>query len=326
MGIAVGLLTVIAITAIMEPTHTARAILRGESFYNCRPTSHWREILRAGGQAHAMSADDLWLFSRRAAIPVLLECLRDPDRNVRTPAAKFLADFSERPVSCTGDVLLVLREELNDDNPSARLQALLAFMAMGPSARTAVPDLVKLMDDPVDEVRHYAELALWEVDSARALETGGWRRFSSPQWWFSAVFPASVPEEKDSSAERWGNTIAIHSFTAWHGITPCMVIVSEYPRETVDSLPENARIDAARDWIAKAADGVVTRDATIQQHGLGGREFIVETKDGCVMQSRHFWVGHRLYQVTVTFKPMFLNRRAADYFLDSFQLEPTKRR
>ena len=36
---------------------------------------------------------------------------------------------------------------------------------------------------------------------------------------------------------------------------------------------------------------------------------------------RLFWEGRRLYQVKVVSQPKFLNPKAADYFMDSFQIK-----
>jgi hypothetical protein len=40
-----------------------------------------------------------------------------------------------------------------------------------------------------------------------------------------------------------------------------------------------------------------------------------------VLRSRIFWVGRRLYHVSVGHVPEFLNARAADSFLESFRIE-----
>src|SRR5439155_24696041 len=81
------LLVLAALAAVLEPSSTVRAYLAGEPFYRRKPLRHWRELLRGQGRQGAISRD-AWgeFWDGEAALPVLLACARDPDRNVRWPA------------------------------------------------------------------------------------------------------------------------------------------------------------------------------------------------------------------------------------------------
>jgi hypothetical protein len=321
LWLSAGLSIVAAVTVAFEPTHVGRGILRGEAFHRGRPTSYWREILRADGQAGVIGDHIVESFNGPTAIPVLLECLEDQDRNVRWPAINRLGRFTGRYGSFTDRVLPGLRKALVDEDPEVRLQAVLIMGGMGPNARRVAPQLARLLHDPEIQVSHYADVALWEVDSALALEAGGWKRFSSEKWGFSAVYPADTPVEKQMPVERWGSQVVVHSFTAAHGVAHCVVGVSEYPGGTVEAASENERLDSAQGWIVVALGGKLSRQVDIEQNGLKGRECEIEVEGMGMTRTRLFWVGHRLYQVLVAYKEEFLNTKAADFFLDSFTLD-----
>src|SRR5262245_64683846 len=84
------LLALVIIGVAVEPTGILRGLLRGEAIHSGRPTSHWREVLRADGQSGALSEETIASFRSLHSVPVLAALLRDPDRNVRWPAAHLL--------------------------------------------------------------------------------------------------------------------------------------------------------------------------------------------------------------------------------------------
>ncbi len=249
--VAAGICFLGVLVLTFEPMHIGRGILHWEAFYRARPTSYWREILQADGQAGKVSDQTVATFQDVSAIPVLLECLGDPDRNVRWPAVLLLGRFTGRGLSFTDRVLPGLRKALGDEDIEVRLQAVVAIMRMGPNARAAGPDLVRLLHDPIDQVAHYADVALWEVDPILAPEASGWKRFPSREWGFSAAYP-EIPQEKEAAVERWGSPVVVHSFMARHDVTQCIIGVSEYPRPLIAVLSDQQRSDSARDWIAAA--------------------------------------------------------------------------
>src|SRR3954447_5065819 len=85
--VAVFLFGAAVLTALLEPTHTVRGLLAGEPFYRGRPASSWREVLREHGRNGSIPVATAGQFrDAHSALPVLRECARDPDRNVRWPA------------------------------------------------------------------------------------------------------------------------------------------------------------------------------------------------------------------------------------------------
>jgi hypothetical protein len=167
------LLVGIVVSALAEPNRILWGLLWGEPFYQGRPTSYWsravREYIpeaRAGryraeqpaswvdslklytyiGQPHYRTVE-LFPFAdvRPAAVPVLIDLLRDDDPLVRTTAARVLG-------------------------------------VLGADARAAIPALTELRHDaePVDwfvgqqdTVGSIAALALWQIEQHVALRAAG---------------------------------------------------------------------------------------------------------------------------------------------------------
>jgi hypothetical protein len=312
---AAALLLVAALVAVFEPTGMVRGLLRGEDFFRGRPTSYWREALRADGQAGTLSHVTVESFRGKwsSALPVLLACLKDPDRNVRWPAVNLLAHCS----APTPEILPPLRQALHDPDPEVRLQALLALGALGANARAAVPELAALYRDPQPQVAHFADRALWQIDVAAALKAGGWRPFGSKQRVFRAEFPAE-PEQKEAPVMGQPGT-RLHSFVAFHLATRYTVAVAEYAPEYLEGSTDEQRLDAARDLLLFGVGGKLVREEPVELQGRKGREVVVEVEGVGVTRTRLFWVGRRLYQVNVTYQERFLIPEAAEHFLNSFR-------
>lgn len=314
-----GLLLLLALVALFEPTQTVRGILRGEAIYSGRPTRYWREVLRADGETGAVSERTVERLGSHRAIPVLLECLEDPDPNVRWPAANLIGRFVGRSVGFNDRVLPGLRRALGDEDVEVRLQTVLVMIRIGPNARAAIPDLVPLLRDLDPQVRHYADIALWEADARMAPALTGWTVYTSPEWGFSATFP-SAPKEGQQPVVRWNSQVVIHSFMAPHIAAQCAVAVSDHPGEVIKALSEGERLEAARDAITLAG-GKLRVEQEVEQNGLKGRECEFEVEGKGVIRTKFFWVKQRLYQVAVTLDPKFPNSpKAAEYFLNSFRL------
>lgn len=95
----------------------------------------------------------------KVMIPILSKVLKDADRSVVLPALHALAELGEAGVPG-------LTEALAD--PKARYWACLALGEIGPAAKSAAPDLAKLLKEADPEVRLQASVALGQIGPAAA--------------------------------------------------------------------------------------------------------------------------------------------------------------
>jgi hypothetical protein len=222
----------------------------------------------------------------------------------------------------TESALAALTNALHDEDIEVRLQAISALAGWGRAARPAVPDLAALLKDSDSQDAFYADISLWNIDEAAAVEACGWRPFTSDRWDFTAVFPAAPSEEQTPAPVPGAGTQ--YAYGALHGAMYCSVAVTEYAADWVATVPEDRRFDAAREGARAALDGKLLREAPVEQSGLHGREVVIDVEGKAVFESRMFWVGRRFYRVSVSCSPKFLNRKAADHFLNSFRAGPAK--
>jgi hypothetical protein len=250
-------------------------------------------------------------------MPVLQVYADDPDRNVRWAAIALLAEGDLR-TQATLDLFI---NALGDEDPEVRLKAIGALAHWGSMAHPAIPELVLRLQDPENQVAHFADLALWEIDAAAAVAASGWQPFTSQEFGFSVMFPGK-PERKDLA----GAAIA-HAFQAWHqagtyqGPTQYLVIVAEHPESVVKGSTEEERFRAMKDsapFFLRGGKTVEEKHVTLGD--LRGREYLFDFEGKGLIRSRKFWVRNKLYSVDVVFKPEFVNSRAAAYFLDSFKI------
>jgi HEAT repeat protein len=163
VGLAAGL---IALPFLLWGGYAAFGVLHGEHFYRGLPTSHWRRyILRqpkpltpARDRVLAIEAvrsvedyfglgevsgDPAGLSTNPAAIPVLMDLLRDSDREVRRWAANALrciGPAAERAVPA-------LVEALRDRDAAVAEAAAAALGEIGPRALPAIPALIETFLD-----------------------------------------------------------------------------------------------------------------------------------------------------------------------------------
>jgi hypothetical protein len=235
------------IGAILEPTGTVPALLAGEPFYRGRPTRYWREVLREEGRSGKISTTTASKFlGGHEAFPVLRECARDSDRNVRWTAITLLGNGGLR----TQQLLDLLVEALDDGDVEVRLKSVGALARWGPMAKQAVPALTARLQDPELQVAHFADLVLWHIDPTAAVSACGWRPFTSSEYGFSVMLPGQ-PEQKDTPVLE-GQVIA-HSFQEWHRGGPYqapvryVILVAEYSEELVKQSTEEERFQAMKD-------------------------------------------------------------------------------
>ncbi len=95
----------------------------------------------------------------RAAVPALMQCLKDPDRDVRCLAAANLGHLKENP----GLVVPALTTTMYDADAEVRYYAITALGQFGSEARTATPALIKTLSDPQTWFRMAATNALLRI-------------------------------------------------------------------------------------------------------------------------------------------------------------------
>jgi HEAT repeat protein len=130
-----------------------------------------------------------------AAVPALLEAMRDPEWNVRNAAGRALEETAgpehaelltaalappdvetryhvARALARVGPsaarAVPVLQDTLSDADAEVRMEAVWALAAIGPAAASAVPALLRALEDADAQVRAAAAWALAHVGAGRA--------------------------------------------------------------------------------------------------------------------------------------------------------------
>lgn len=122
-------------------------LVRGESFYQGRPTSYWRGVVKD------------WTVPRPCSPQ------GPPPTTLLHKVRAFLVEpFAEKVVIPPGedqpDALPVLIELLSDEDAAVRSYAVTTIEGIGPSAKAAVPRLILLLEDEDPEVRALAAFAV----------------------------------------------------------------------------------------------------------------------------------------------------------------------
>lgn len=308
-------LLLLAVVIIYEPTRILRGLALRESFFNGRPTSYWRDVIRADGESGELTIETLNSFDDLAAIPVLRECLSDRDPNVRWPAVYLIGQ-----AGLNRDIEAAARKALNDPHINVKLAALRVIRRLGREALSAIPRLIELAADDELNISAAAQYALWEIDTEEALTAGGWEEFQSAKHQFSVMMPGPPEEDEKSVQTPYGNA-PLHSYSVSFGFARCVVAVSEYSEQVLTDLSVEDRYDSAAEVTANALGGTLVRHEPIEQHGRSGREQIIEVEGKATMHTRGFLVGNRSYLVSITYPPGTVSSKAIAHYLDSFRIE-----
>jgi len=320
---AVGALGSIGLVgAILEPNQILIGICLGDAFFDWRPVRYWRDVLTQDGQAGNVTAETISAFGHKSSsLPVLTAIAKDADRNARWPAVFLLGRIGRIH---THETLPALRLALTDDDVEVRLQATIALGNMSGNAMSASSELASLMKDPEPQVQFMAEMALWHVNRKLAIKEGGWQPFDSPKWGFKASFP-TLPLEEKKAALFEPEKLTIQAISANHGVSMCVVAITDYPEELFKGTDEE-RLDAGRDLMLFGLGGKLLDEKTIECGSIKGREILCEATverngvvNSYVSKNRVFWIERRLYHVQAMYSENLSIVPAMDYFLDSFE-------
>lgn len=123
-----------------------------------------KDAKSAGQRAGAARALGL---KHRASVPVLTTALKDPAREVRFAAAEALVALGETAEARAAGVP-ALTEGLSAADAGTRVRACELLQKLRADAKSAVPDLKKLLDDPARGAQLPAALALADIDPKSA--------------------------------------------------------------------------------------------------------------------------------------------------------------
>lgn len=155
---------VLALAALaLDPNQVLEGWLRGEAFYQLRPTRYWRQQVVRCPKYPSYVAFDINGFVERSWSAVV-----GPSWWQRTTRC-FLPDPPWPPSLPLRDedprALPVLRELLADSEPAVRMYAAETIGGLGPAGQPAVADLVRLLEDRAVGSFGYtvAEKAAWSL-------------------------------------------------------------------------------------------------------------------------------------------------------------------
>lgn len=141
-----------ATVALLEPNGVVLGWLRGESFFQKRPTSYWRKCLLDTAQASRNNNLHTLATGGAAALPVLEELAKDTEPRVRQDAVMALGQLGAE----AGSAVPTLTKALDDTDADVRHAAVDSLVRLGPVvAAAAIPDLTRRLqsDDPLPALK-----------------------------------------------------------------------------------------------------------------------------------------------------------------------------
>jgi hypothetical protein len=301
--------------ALFEPTGIVRGVIRKESFFRHRPTSYWREVLRADGQAGRLSPETLETFGELDAIPILRKCATDVDADVRWPATVLI-----QQIGSIEDVIGVLSNALNDSDQDIRLTAIRGLGHQRREALSELPKLVELTKDPDPLVKTQAHWALWEIDQTTALNIVNWPEFQCEKWRFRAAFPG-IPEVATKMIETSLGPVPSETYSVSFGSCYFAVAVTDYTPRKIDTRLQDLA-DHLADQQFEAKGGEIEQDEPITLDGHLGREEIVYIRQrGSVIRTRRFAIGSQLFNIVLGRSRKQFSPQAELYFLNSLHID-----
>ncbi len=293
IALVLAFLVVLLLAAAYDPTHIVPGLLRNEEFFRGYPTSYWREVLRADGEAGEISRATFRRLDNPRAVPVLLLCVEDPDPNVRWPTV-FLLEWAGEG----SEVEPVIRRALDDEDLSVRYQAIRALAQMQVVAKRAVPRLIELSRDDDPQISAAAMYAIWSIDPATASGTGDWQEFTSEEWGFSVTMPGP-PTQSDNIVDSPHGPVPRHLFGANYGLGYWFVAVTEYAPEVLEDDSLQDLLKSSAEETAATLGGTLVRCDPVEYDGRLGCEQLINVAGMELSLSRVFPVGDRSYQIGI---------------------------
>jgi HEAT repeat protein len=155
-----GMMGLVALGIFLDPTRTALGYLRGEKFYQGRPTGYWRKALLSEDSTALASAD---------AVPVLIESLTDRNQQVRGRAAAALGEIGPSAKEAVPALLALLKDTKGnlDSQTMEYLRKVEEMKQKHPGLAVEVE-----FDTPETATRYAAAEAVKRIDPDAAKQAG----------------------------------------------------------------------------------------------------------------------------------------------------------
>jgi hypothetical protein len=307
-----------------KETYALSGLIKGETFFDGRPSSYWRDQFKDEGQ-HSFKGSlrqatiELFTTNYDRALPLLRETIHDSDKDTRWVTVYLMGECGK----ASANELPLLTAALRDPKPRVRFYAIPAVAIVAPDAATALAAISPLLTDNDINVSRQAVHCYCQLDPQSVRTKFKWQEFVSKEWGFRSVMPPEVTQEQ-RTLEGPEEHVEIHSFKASFHDALFVIAIYDYPAESPRIATEEERINRGRDLLLENTEGRLLRDEVVSQNGLSGRELIVHTPlKGVALRSRTFWKQNRMYHLLVTTPGRQVLAKQVDLFLDSFALLET---
>ena len=307
-----------------KETYALSGFIKGETFFDGRPSSYWRDQFKDEGQnsfrgSLRQATIELFTTNYERALPLLRETIHDSDKDIRSVTVCLMGECGK---ACTNELPL-LTAALRDPEPRVRFYAIPAVAIVAPDVPTALAAISPLLTDSEISVSRQAVYCYCQLDPNSVRTKFKWQELVSKECGFRSVMPPDVIQEQ-RTLERLEEQVEIRSFKASFNDTLFVVAIYDYPAESPRIATEEDRINRGRDLLLENTDGKLMRDKVVSQNGLSGRELIVHTPlKGVALRSRTYWKRNRMYHLFVTAPGRQVLAKQVDLFLDSFALLET---
>jgi hypothetical protein len=148
-----------------------------------------------------------------------------------------------------------------------------------------------------------------------------WKPFTSKPGKFTAVFPGTPTEQKQSVKTAVGTIeMTLYVLDLPKASGSYVIDYSELPEAAVRVGTEEKRLDNARDGAVASAKGKLKSEKRISLQGFHGRDLVIEVGDKRSVRMRIFAVNNRLYQLLAAGPPAWVASKDTGRFFDSFKL------
>ncbi len=161
--------------------------------------------------------------------------------------------------------------------------------------------------------KHFGRLIGIVVACAMVASAANAYTFTSPEWNFTAEFPAAPTLEKIHTKTTSGTPYDQYTWSVENKAGFWGVALIIYSKSVVKDY--NAHTQGA----VSATKGTLRSQKTIQQSGAQGREIIIDVPDSGVVRQRLLWVGDRFYQMVFSGVAGTGMTPDVDAFLNSFR-------